>query len=299
MGLWTELEVTHAIGAAIEAAAAAGIDAAGAQPIRSAGSILVDLPAAGLIARVERPDALDHARRQVDVARFCASRGAPVVRVAGPPDQPIALPGGVVMFLERLPSVSAPLTAREHGALLRELHDTTREPPAGSAPPFDPFRLLWEWLEKASVPGLEHDLEEVARRAAALSARWEEIVARDPLGEALIHGDPHVDNVIVTADGPVLVDLESSGVGPASWDLAVLAVGVRRYGTPRDSWQELLSAYGAEPAGPSFDAMCAVYELEVIAWAAASGDRAPRLAAEARLRLDVLLGRSTRTWTLL
>ncbi|MCO4770062.1 MAG: aminoglycoside phosphotransferase family protein [Deltaproteobacteria bacterium] len=300
MGLWTDAEVLLAMETAVEVAAEEGLDAAGATLIRSAGSVLVDLPLAGVIARVERPEAIEHARRQVDVASLCERQRAPVVRIVGPRGQPVLRPGGAVMFLERLIPTGERLPPAAHGAALRQLHERTAGLSPGAGPTFDPFRLLFHWLDEASLPELAADLAEVRRRAVGLAAQWSDFASSDPLGEVLVHGDPHTDNVILTTSGPVFVDLESSGVGPASWDLAVLATGVRRYGTPEHEWSALVDAYGVDPSGsPSFDALCAVYELDVIAWAAASGDRSPHLAAEARLRLDSLLGRSEYTWALL
>jgi aminoglycoside phosphotransferase (APT) family kinase protein len=49
--------------------------------------------------------------------------------------------------------------------------------------------------------------------------------------ERPLHGEPHLGNVVVTADGPVLIDFEGASTGPPEWDLASLPPGVAdRYG---------------------------------------------------------------------
>lgn len=41
-----------------------------------------------------------------------------------------------------------------------------------------------------------------------------------------LHGEPHTNNVVVTEDGPTLVDFEAASIGPLEWDLASVPAGV-------------------------------------------------------------------------
>jgi aminoglycoside/choline kinase family phosphotransferase len=40
-----------------------------------------------------------------------------------------------------------------------------------------------------------------------------------------LHGEPHLGNVLLTAQGPRWIDLEAACVGPVEWDLASLPSG--------------------------------------------------------------------------
>jgi hypothetical protein len=66
--------------------------------------------------------------------------------------------------------------------------------------------------------------------STAIVARWDQI---DRLAPLLQHGDLSPDQVLVTGDGAVLVDLDNCGVFPRGWDQATwraaqLADGVAR-----------------------------------------------------------------------
>lgn len=82
-----------------------------------------------------------------------------------------------------------------------------------------------------------------ARTLAALHGRLHRIPAADGLpapfggprpGDVLVHGDLHPANVLLTRDGPVVIDWSSGGRGPAGADVA-------------DAW--LLLAAASPPAG--------------------------------------------------
>jgi len=89
-------------------------------------------------------------------------------------------------------------------------------------------------MERADGPDLLDELarapwryRQVARTLADLHLRLRAIpvdglqlgVVGEPV-EALVHGDLHPGNVIVTATGPVVIDWESAGVGPLDTDAA-------------------------------------------------------------------------------
>jgi aminoglycoside phosphotransferase (APT) family kinase protein len=58
-------------------------------------------------------------------------------------------------------------------------------------------------------------LHAAAERLLPLAERWPRRV---------VHGDAHVGNVVVTADGPRWTDLEDAGLGPVEWDLSPSSV---------------------------------------------------------------------------
>ena len=85
---------------------------------------------------------------------------------------------------------------------------------------------------------------------------------------AVVHGDLHRHNVLKTPTGPVLVDLEMSGVGPVCADIVPQVVAVRRYGAPPRVLDDFLAGYGLEASGwPGFEVLVQAYELWTTAWA--------------------------------
>lgn len=292
-------------------AAARGVPSA-AGILRAGSAVLVGLPDAGVLARVDEPARADDARRQVAVARALAERGVPAARLADhlAADQPVAVDGGgqVTLWSYVEPIAEAP-TPGALGALARQLHDAFRHPAPGGSP----GRGLLDGVVVGPPPpglprldpvvGIERHLAEVDAHGDTAAAdlgmlraelveaagAWAAVAAEDPLGWSLVHGDLHGDNALVSSDGPVLVDLEQSGVGPASYDLVPQLVGVRRYGRPVEGYRGFCDAYGFDVA--SWDgsrAMVRLYELSVTAWAVATRGISARHEREAVRRLATL-----------
>ena len=191
-------------------------------------------------------------------------------------------------------------TAWALGRAVRKIHDTTRDGLPAGLREIDPFteihRLLAgssPWTGSPAVEALRHQTEECA-------GRWPAAVRDDPLGRRLLHGDVHLGNARVADRGLVLIDLEDSGVGPASWDFVPLAVGVVRYGLPRATYREFHDGYGAKPLeGPGFELMCRVYELFVTAWAIWCSADSSEMEREAAARVACLVEGENRPWQLL
>ena len=120
------------------------------------------------------------------------------------------------------------------------------------------------------------------RRAGELAGPWQAIALHDPAGLAVVHGDLHGGNVVPSTSGPLLTDLELSGVGPPSYDVAPTAVAVRRYGAPADDLDRFVAATGLDPRAWTGWPVCLdVYELWVTAWAVGVRDRDAAWATEA------------------
>lgn len=283
----------RALEVAVAVAAAAGHAVDDAALLRSCNAVLVELPRAGVVARVELLGGASSSARMAAAARHFELRGAPTLRLlhaAGP-----------VTIWPRLEAVGT-IDARALGRLIRDVHERTRDPDDAALPRLEPFaeiaRLLALIEGEARWP--PEQLRELRGLEAQLFARWRELAQRDPLGEVLVHGDVHSDNVIVTADGPVLIDLELSGVGPASWDFVQLGAAVHRYGLAPAQLEAFIEGYGADPRSwPGYAVLRDSYELLGAAWAAAYRGRSPSFAREAQLRVGALLGHDERTWTLL
>ena len=280
-----------------EAARRAGLDGAGAEVLRTRASIHVKLPQADAVARVEGPGGHDLALRQVVVARALAARDAPVARLIRPEIQPLLVGNGAVTLWRRLRSMATP-APKAVGKAVRAIHESTAESLPITVPTIDPFGQVRACLDSPSPLSGSPEVVELRRRADELASRWREETKDDPLGKVVVHGDPHVDNAIVSERGLVLLDLEDAGVGPASWDFAPLAVGVERYGVPTEDFEQFAVGYGAEPgAWPGLSLMCRVYELVATSWAIRCSADSPRMAGEAAVRVSGLLDGDPSLWT--
>ncbi|MFO7568012.1 MAG: aminoglycoside phosphotransferase family protein [Enhygromyxa sp.] len=296
--------IERALSLARAAARECDLDVDDATLLREGISILITLPAAGAIARVELPNHQFVARRLVTLARVFARGRSPTARLIEPERQPWTFEAGTVTLWRWLDGAPAGLGDYEAiGASVRRLHESTRALLDEPGPPsLDPFVAFAVWLGE-----LEHDGYDRARLAGlrehvrTLERVWRQR-PNDPLGDALVHGDVHHGNVILTAAGPTFVDLEFGGVGPASWDFATLATAVRRYGVASAVFDAFARGYGFDPRGSVLLELCqSVYEFLAILWAARCRRRSPQFAAEAERRVTTLLAGAgdARPWEVL
>jgi len=63
-------------------------------------------------------------------------------------------------------------------------------------------------------------------------------------GEALLHLDLHPENVLLSSQGPVLIDWEGAARGPAEADLALCWVVVAMSEVPGSAWQRAVGRAG-------------------------------------------------------
>ena len=118
-----------------------------------------------------------------------------------------------VVILERRPDPAV------LGRLARRLHEATAGILPAEIPDIDPLSLARGWLPMLGSEPMGEEVGKLWDELKWLERLWDETIAGDPLGTVLLHGDFHQDNVVVTPEGPTLLDLEEAGRGPASWDL--------------------------------------------------------------------------------
>jgi hypothetical protein len=293
----TLLTPDQAIALACRAARTLGLDVADARVVRLRSSAHVLLPAAGAIARVEAPGYEDLARRQALLAEYLWSCSAPVAELIRPGEQPFILETGSVVVWRRIQNTGTP-SPGDLGRALRAFHGSGGHAFPPSLPIIDPLGRIHKSLDRITPWGDTDVLNALRNLAARYEGGWTSAVEGDPLGTATVHGDVHLENVICTESGLILIDLEDSGLGPASWDFAPLAVGVERYGLSPAVYEGVLEGYATDPGeAQGFELMCRVYELLVTAWAVECSPSSPRMAEEAALRVDTLLGRRSANWT--
>ena len=285
--------------AVLDVARSAGLATTGAGVWRAGSAVLVGLPSVPALARVDDPVRAADAERQVSVSSLLAARGVPAVRTIGPHAQPVPTPAGPVTVWEWVPADGPPVGAREIGHAARRLHDTTRDV-IGLVVDHDPLEVVAAELARArrsgGTPAADVALLDAVRER--LAQNWPQ-PADDPLGGALVHGDLHRGNVIAGREGVVLADLELSGWGPGSADVAPQLVAVRRYGGDPAELEAFLAGYGADPRGwDGLEVLVEGYELWVAAWAVANRAASPRIEHEAEVRLRRWRGGEQRVWSL-
>jgi hypothetical protein len=95
---------------------------------------------------------------------------------------------------------------------------------------------------------LAHVLPAEATRIAHVADRLPRVATADATW-GIVHGDLHVQQVIVTDDGVALIDVDEAGIGPGAWDVATFAVDVMRGTGERASLEPFFDGYGGPPAG--------------------------------------------------
>ncbi|GAA1895998.1 aminoglycoside phosphotransferase family protein [Streptomyces durmitorensis] len=239
----------------------------------------------GSVVKVGRaaPELLDRARRELRVARWLEESGVPAVRAAE--EEPRLVDGHPVTVWHRLPQAVRPAEPRDLAALLRLVH-------ALPAPGFElPRRELLggveRWLRLAGDAIDVEDADYLRERRDGFEAAASALAPR--LAPGPIHGDALPRNVLVGADGPVLVDLETFSADLREHDLVVMALSRDRYGLPADAYDGFVAEYGwdvREWEG------CAVLrgarETASCAWVAQHAPSNPKALAEFRRRVASL-----------
>lgn len=251
-----------------------------------------------ILVRVRIDDAVGVAEREVRLAAVLTDAGVPVTGLADPTDQPWAVDGCVVTAWTWTGS-SGPASAGALGALARTLRERTADGTGDAAdlPAFDPIEAVLGAV--AHLPAGDPEARFVRDRAAELAEGWLGAATTDPLGRAVVHGDLHPGNVVDGPSGPLLTDLELTGVGPSSYDAAPAVVAVRRYGDSPSEVDAFLAAFGADPRSwDGFSTFVGLYELWVTAWAVGVRHQDPGWAAEASRRVESLRDGAGHRWTL-
>jgi streptomycin 6-kinase len=233
------------------------------------------------VLRVSAPTA--PASVSLELARFWQERGVTVPRPAQ--DDVVVVDDLSVTAWERIEATAVPIDWTRVGELVRRVHET--EP--GSLPPSVPLPspIAFPWwdfdalLERAG-PALDTAAREGIGAAIERHRRWQEF---DDV--VVCHGDVHPGNVLMRADGPVLLDWDLLCVAPPAWDHGPMLTWTERWGGRPGAYEAFARGYGRsfrdDPAAT------AIAELRLVAAtlmrvAASFTDPAARSEAERRLR---------------
>ena len=147
---------------------------------------------------------------------------------------PVETAHGVVTVFAWLPH-ARPVSWAETGRLLRDFHS---EHGGAALPRWQPLSRL-----ESQVTGLPPEQAAVLRTARTVLLDALAGVSSD-LGEGPIHGDVSPVNVMRTAAGPRLIDLDWVAVGPREYDLAAAARRLRDGEISRGAYRRFCHAYG-------------------------------------------------------
>lgn len=249
-----------------------------------------------VVVRVRRRSEEPIAAREVEVARVLAEAEVPCAALVVGQKQPWVVEGCAVTAWAWVDTLG-PASPADLGLLARDLRERTAGTYSYDVPRLDPLTAIRNAV--AAVPLGDEQGDFVRGRAHELTSAWAAVADRDPAGTAIVHGDLHTDNVLRSAAGPLLTDLELAGAGPCAYDTAPAVVAVERYGEPESTLHEFLDAQEHDPRGwDGFETCLSVYELWVTAWAVGVRDRSDELAAEAATRVRCLRDDTCEPWRL-
>ncbi|MGH3432438.1 MAG: phosphotransferase family protein [Thermocrispum sp.] len=273
-----------------------GVDHRGATLMRFTNNAVYALASVPAVVRIVGSHALGHrAHKVVRVAEHFERHEVPAVRLYPGVRQPVVGddPPFTATVWRRVEPAGRRPAAGDLAGLLTQVHALPQPPDVGPWTPLDDVHARLRDAEELHPDDRRFLLDR------CLEAQEQLRGLTFPLGEALVHGDAHLGNVLASPDGPVLCDFDSAAIGPRVWDLVPVAVGVQRFGEPVEVYRELAEAYGFDVLGwPGFPALRAVRELKLTTSVLPSLRSHPELRPELRRRLDDLrAGRDDAVWT--
>jgi aminoglycoside phosphotransferase (APT) family kinase protein len=230
----------------------------------------------------------DDAGREVDVARWLASHGFPASRAYRGIAQPTEAAGHPVTFWEFIEGRDGDRSdIAVFAELLARLHRLPH-PEGFTLPPEDPLGRVGRRLEAASVT--EPDKEFLLTRLEALQAELPRL--RFPLPTGPVHGDAHVQNLIITAGGPVVIDFERFARGHPEWDLSMTATEYQTAGWwTQEEYARFAAAYGFDVTSwDGYPVLRAAHELKMTSWLAQNISESREVADEVAARIGTLRG---------
>jgi Ser/Thr protein kinase RdoA (MazF antagonist) len=219
--------IASAVAAVVHVAQSLGIESAAPVLLHASQHISIRSSPTGPVARVVLDDGTSATklRQELRVARYLASRGAPIVEpVTGPAAGPHFFDGFAMTFWEFVAHIPPEEDNAQHiayiAAALRRLHHHLADLP-GELPNF------WVKIERCrdllqsplALPALNADDR---RFLLTTYDRLRISMERLPVRLATIHGDAHWGNVFITSDRALWNDFEDVCVGPREWDIGWL-----------------------------------------------------------------------------
>lgn len=278
---FTSAGAARVMGAACRAA---GLDGRGAELIRLGENALFRLASAPVVVRVARGERyLRTARTEVAVSRWLVEEGFPAARIVEDLEQPLLVEGHPVTFWHLIVEGERKATYGELGGILRDLHSLAL-PDGLSLPSFHPFDKQELRIDRAVIP--EDDRLFLRKRWRELQDKYAELRFETPKGP--VHGDAHVQNLMVDDQGRVLlIDFEAFCYDHPEWDLMVTAVEHHSLGWQTDEqYAEFVAAYGRDLFDwPGYETLRGIQEFGMTTWLMQNVQEDEGTAAEYRRRI--------------
>lgn len=243
----------------------ADLKSEGADLIRLGENALYRLRSDPVVVRIARTlDYSEDAGKEVHVARWLAAIEFPAARLHDIANQPFEVEDHPVTFWQYIAGTPGTRgNIEDLGALLHRLHSA--QPTTEIHLPInDVLGRVSGRIKRAPVPSA--DKEFLLSRCEDLS---EEISSlRFPLEPTVIHGDAHVQNLMVTDTEVALIDFERFAWGHPEWDLAVTATEYVTAGwwTPGE-YERFVESYGFDVTRWSgFSLLRSVNEIKMTTW---------------------------------
>jgi hypothetical protein len=255
--------------------------------------------AGSTVLRVSSPSV--GALASLDLMHVLAREG---LHVPEPARDDVIVSGGIsVTCWHRIEPIEERIDWRAVGAMVRLVHGLDPGILPSSVPLPLPSSLPW-WDFDALLERTGATLDASARRgieeAIDRHRNWQSFG-----GQVVCHGDVHPGNVIMTADGPVLIDWDLLCWAPPGWDHGPMLTWAERWSGPSSGpsssreYEAFAEGYGLtladDPATQAFS------ELRLVAatlMRLAAGMADPKAMPEAQLRLRYWRGESDApAWT--
>ncbi|MEU6559298.1 aminoglycoside phosphotransferase family protein [Nocardia nova] len=269
--------------AVVEACNQVGVDPSGAELIKYTVNAVYTLRAPVVVRVGSGGIGQYRGTRLIKAADWLTKHDAPTIRLVEA-QQPVCLGDFTVTFWHKVHQ-HVRWAASELAQPLRALHQLLTDD--ADLPFWDPFETARHHLAAA-------DRGISAGNLQWLEDAWSEAeqnyrTAYFSLPFAVIHGDPHIGNLLVDdCSRIVLCDLDESGIGPMAWDLVPQAVGATRFDRADFYW-DFATAYGMDVRDlPEWPVLARIRELIMVTSVIPDLGQRPGIAAEQAHRLASL-----------
>jgi hypothetical protein len=166
-----------------------------------------------------------------------------------------------VTIWERIEPTGDPIDWVEVGRMIRHVHELDRSIIPADYPLPQPTDLPW-WDFDALLDEVGEAIDEPALAGIiAAVQRWPQW--RHFENSVVCHGDVHPGNVMMSAEGPVLIDWDLLCLAPPGWDHAPMMTWASRWGGESGLYERMADGYGKSMYGD--DDADAFAELRLVA----------------------------------
>lgn len=192
---------------------------------------------------------------------------------------------------EHIEATGEPIDWRAVGAMVRTVHTLDKNDLPSEYPLPRPVDFPW-WDFDTLFAQIGDDLDDEARRGIDRAiGRWPDWA--DQAGAVVCHGDVHPGNVMMSTEGPVLIDWDLMCLAPPGWDHAPLMTLAERWGGEPGVYEAYADGYGSSLRGqPSAEAFAELRLVAATLMRVRAGMRNEAAMPEAQSRLAYWRGES-------